>query len=117
MSNDRGSSSGENQKTEQCIQEFQVTNQFKKMMKESLEEQKKVIDKRVKTLTHWSDEAEDEFRRIFGVPSEKIITIKFKLNGEVTKETKSARAVIQEAVDRMKFICDKLSADKGECKE
>ena len=47
----------------------------------------------------------------------KIITIKFKLNGEVTKETKSARAVIQEAVDRMKFICDKLSADKGECKE
>lgn len=78
---------------------------------------KKVIDKRVKTLTHWSDEAEDEFRRIFGVPSEKIITIKFKLNGEVTKETKSARAVIQEAVDRMKFICDKLSADKGSAKK
>lgn len=77
---------------------------------------KKVIDKRVKTLTHWSDEAEDEFRRIFGVPSEKIITIKFKLNGEVTKETKSARAVIQ-AVDRMKFICDKLSADKGSAKK
>lgn len=78
---------------------------------------KKVIDKRVKTLTHWSDEAEDEFRRIFGVPSEKIITIKFKLNGEVTKETKSARAVIQEAVDRMKFICDTLSADKGSAKK
>lgn len=71
MSNDRGSSSGENQKTEQCIQEFQVTNQFKKMMKKSLDEQKKVIDKRVKTLTHWNDEAEEEFRRIFGVPSEK----------------------------------------------
>lgn len=51
------------------------------------------------------------------MPSEKIITIKFKLNGEVTKETKSARAVIQEAVDRMKMICDKLSADKGECKK
>lgn len=47
----------------------------------------------------------------------KIITIKFKLNGEVTKETKSARAVIQEAVDRMKFICDKLSADKGSAKK
>lgn len=77
---------------------------------------KKVIDKRVETLTHWNDEAEEEFRRIFGVPSEKIITIKFKLNGEVTKETKSARAVIQEAVDRMKMICDKLSADKGSAK-
>lgn len=51
------------------------------------------------------------------MPSEKIITIKFKLNGEVTKETKSARAVIQEAVDRMKFICDKLSADKGSAKK
>lgn len=32
---------------------------------------KKVIDKRVETLTHWNDEAEEEFRRIFGVPSEK----------------------------------------------
>ena len=37
MSNDRGSSSGENQQTEQCIQEFQVMNQFKMMKKESLE--------------------------------------------------------------------------------
>ncbi|MCQ8806116.1 hypothetical protein NQU33_24940, partial [Escherichia coli] len=64
-----------------------------------------------------SHDPQHEFTTIFRVPSEKIITIKFKLNGEVTKETKSARAVIQEAVDRMKFICDKLSADKGECKE
>ena len=51
MSNDRGSSSGENQKTEQCIQEFRYKESIQvKMMKVS-RGTKKVIDKRVK-LTH-----------------------------------------------------------------
>lgn len=127
MSKEKGSSKGTSEKKKQCIKEVKVTNQFKKMMSEALEATRKVLDQRQNDLSEkgWSNEKQEEFYQIFGVKDSAVITIDSEeekkkakaadpinpMDPYIEKQNITAYIFMQESVDRLINICDRISVE------
>ncbi|MGK9174946.1 hypothetical protein KXR87_17280 [Yokenella regensburgei] len=128
MSEKKKSSSAVTIKSKKCVQEVKVTNQFKRMMTKALKATLMVLEKRREDLSteKWGIEQQKDFFKIFGVRHDVIITIDSEAEKEKVKkldpetprdpyiekkENITAYLFMQKSVDRMIFICEKMSLE------
>lgn len=128
MSEKKKSSSAITIKSKKCVQEVKVTNQFKRMMTKALKATLMVLEKRRDDLSEekWDEKRQKEFSTIFGVRHDEILTIHSKAEKEKAKERNfsglgdpyiekneniTAYLFMQKSVDRMIFICEKMSLE------
>lgn len=124
MSSVQKSTKGISEKKKLCVKEVKVTNQFKKMMQETLDATRKVLFQRQVDLSvqGWNDEKQEEFQGIFGVKGTAVITIDSKEEKEKIKEADTETAFdpyiekrtgitayqfMKESVDRLILIAEK----------
>lgn len=125
MNNGKKSSKAKTVNTEKCVEEFQVTDRFKKMMVKALKAVMIILKKRAEMLKveNWGDNEKQEFLEIFGIKYDTVITIdseeekkKVKKEDPEThrdpyiekRENITAYQFMKEGVDRMIVICEHL---------
>ncbi|EAN4681797.1 hypothetical protein EHN46_23225 [Salmonella enterica] len=117
MSDNGGSSKGTAEKKKECVKEFIVSDKFKKMMDDAFDATKSVLKKRAKNLKTWGENDKQEFRKIFGVPGDTMITSTY-FSKDVTEklsEEVDARTFMMDGVNRLIMICDKISVESRIC--
>lgn len=122
MSDSNGSSTGTAEKKEECVKEFTVSDQFKKMMDEAFENTKAILQKRHDDLKEWGYSQEEEFFKIFGIEGKEPILIKYYTPGQqidpddaepTPRNTPSeievyAHDFMRDGVERLIDICDRI---------
>lgn len=119
MSEDNGSSEATTVKQKECAKEFIVSDKFKKMMDTVFEAANRVLKTRYNNITRWNKDDQEEFLKIFGVPGNTIITSKYSAKNESSflSEEVEARVFMQEGIQRLLTMCEKISVGTRKCKD
>lgn len=86
-------------------------NDFRAMIKETLEAMDKVLAQRTNDLEVWGEKEQAEFYKIFGSRGERIIEVEMSLRGDHHKVKMMAREVMQDCIRRLKWIKEQLTLD------
>lgn len=86
-------------------------NDFRAMIKETLEAMDKVLAQRTNDLEVWGEKEQAEFYKIFGSRGERIIEVEMSLRGDHHKVKMTAREVMQDCIRRLRWIKEKLTLD------
>lgn len=86
-------------------------NDFKVMIKETLDAIGKVLDQRNLDLKTWGEKEQDEFYMIFGSKGERILDIDMPIRGVSDIYKITAREVMQDCIRRLTWIKNQLTLD------
>lgn len=86
-------------------------NDFKVMIKETLDAINKVLEQRKFDLETWGEKEQDEFYIIFGSKGERILDIDMPIRGVSNIQKMTAREVMQDCIRRLIWIKGQLTLD------
>lgn len=88
-----------------------ITNDFKTMIKESLNAMDKVLDQRTLDLATWGTKEQSDFFQIFGSKGERIINITTSKRDVTQVVSITARELMLDCIRRLRWIKEKLAPE------